>query len=278
MSADDSLVDVSDHERINGPLDRLYGEVGVARFAASHVMIVGVGGVGSWVAEALARSGIGLISLVDMDHISPSNLNRQIHALTSTIGQAKVVAMSNRIATFRSDVTVSVIDDFVTSENWLATVNRTHVRRVDVVVDACDDFRAKLVMAAWALKNSESLICVGAAGGKRLAHEVRLGDLAEVTHDPLLAKLRYGLRREHGAKRSGRIGIACISSQEPVSTPSNLVAAGSALSCSGYGSSVAVTATFGMCASSWVLNLLAGPAQKRSFATQNHSQTDGNAT
>jgi tRNA threonylcarbamoyladenosine dehydratase len=248
--------------RTDGPLLRLYGAVGLRHLKAAHVAVVGIGGVGSWVAEGLARSAVGQISLIDLDHVAESNLNRQVHANLFTVGQAKVLAMAERIRGYRPDCQVNSIDEFVTAENWPGLMRQAP----DVVVDACDDFAAKKHLASWALTTKTPLICVGAAGGKTQAQAVQVADLADVTHDPLLAKLRYELRRNHGASRQGKMGLACVSSAEPVlqaakpaegDTP-----AGSALACHGYGSSVAVTATFGMVAAGWVLNHLVAAGQR----------------
>ncbi len=243
-----------------GGLQRLYGLNGAQQIRASHVVVVGIGGVGSWAAEALARSGVGRLTLIDMDHIAPSNINRQIHALTPTIGQAKVLAMQERIASIHPSCQVITVDDFVTPENWPGLL--THP--VDAVIDACDQMSAKLAMAQWARKTGQCFITVGAAGGKRLAHKVDIDDLVATTHDPLLAQLRYRLRKHDGAPRgSKKIGVPCVFSREAVAGPDascQLEAGGSpdgSLNCHGYGSVVAVTATFGQCAAGWVLDRLA---------------------
>jgi tRNA A37 threonylcarbamoyladenosine dehydratase len=242
-----------------GGLERLYGVAGARRIRAAHVAVVGVGGVGSWAVEALARSGVGRLTLIDLDHVAESNINRQIHALDATLGQAKVLAMSDRIAQINPACRVHCIEEFVEPGNWPALLPPG----VDAVIDACDQVRAKTAMAAWALQAQTLFITAGAAGGKRLAHKVDVEDLAQVTHDPLLAQLRYRLRREHGAARGGRkMGVACVFSREAVSGPdaSCAVEGDGSLNCSGYGSLVAVTATFGQCAAGWVLNELAARA------------------
>ncbi|WP_404303175.1 ThiF family adenylyltransferase [Alicycliphilus denitrificans] len=247
----------ADLERRFGGLARLFGVDGAARIRAAHVAVIGIGGVGSWAAEALARSGVGRLTLIDMDHVAESNINRQIHALGTTLGQAKVQAMAARIALINPECQVECIEEFVEPTNWPAIVQAP----VDAVIDACDQVRAKTAMAAWALHTRTSFIAVGAAGGKRSAHKVDVDDLARTTHDPLLAQLRYRLRREYGAARDGkRIGVACVFSREAVAPPhaSCAVQEGDGtLNCHGYGSSVAVTATFGQCAAGWVLDELA---------------------
>ncbi|MFY8102484.1 MAG: tRNA threonylcarbamoyladenosine dehydratase [Ramlibacter sp.] len=248
----------ADLQRRFGGLERLYGVTGAAAIRASHVAVVGVGGVGSWAAEALARSGVGEITLIDLDHVAESNINRQIHALTATVGQAKVQAMRDRIVQIHPLCTVHGIEEFVDAENWPHLMPAG----VDAVIDACDAVRAKEAMSAWALRTRSLFISVGAAGGKRLAHAVDVGDLARTTHDPLLAQLRYRLRKFHGAAREGKaIGVPCVFSREAVAPPDASCELGQggdgSLNCHGYGSVVSVTATFGQCAAGWVLDRLA---------------------
>lgn len=235
-------------------LSRLYGSVGAERIRQSHVAVVGIGGVGSWTAEAMARSGVARITLIDLDHVSESNINRQIHALESTTGQAKVQAMRDRIIQINAECKVTCIEEFVEPENWPQLLPTD----VNAVVDACDQVRAKAAIAAWALSQAGFvLVSVGAAGGKRHAHKVDIDDLANVTHDPLLARLRHRLRKEHNAPREGRkIGLACVFSREAVSAPDALCSAENdgSLNCHGFGSVVSVTATFGLCAAGWVMD------------------------
>ena len=247
-------------QRRFGGLERLYGVGGAQRIRDAHVVVVGVGGVGSWTAEALARSGVGQLTLVDLDHVAESNINRQIHAVSTTVGQAKVLAMRDRIALINPGCVVHCIEDFVEPENWPELLGGV---KVSAVVDACDQVRAKTAMAAWALANKQLLISVGAAGGKRQAHKVDIDDLSATTHDPLLAQLRYRLRKHHRAARDGKkIGISCVFSRESVAPPDASCALESggdgSLNCHGYGSVVAVTATFGQCAAGWVLDKIAG--------------------
>ena len=247
-------------QRRFGGLERLYGVGGAQRIRDAHVVVVGVGGVGSWTAEALARSGVSQLTLVDLDHVAESNINRQIHAVSTTVGQAKVLAMRDRIALINPGCVVHCIEDFVEPENWPELLGGV---KVSAVVDACDQVRAKTAMAAWALANKQLLISVGAAGGKRQAHKVDIDDLSATTHDPLLAQLRYRLRKHHRAARDGKkIGVSCVFSRESVAPPDASCALESggdgSLNCHGYGSVVAVTATFGQCAAGWVLDKIAG--------------------
>ncbi len=249
------MIQDADDARRFGGLQRLYGVEPAARIRRAHVVVVGIGGVGSWCAEALARSGVGRLTLIDMDHIAESNVNRQIHALTSTLGQAKIEAMRERIAQIHPDCQVDLIDHFVSPDNWPALLPA----RPDALIDACDQVKAKLAMAVWAMKEKILFVTVGAAGGKRQAHRVDIDDLAQVTHDPLLAQLRYRMRKHHGAPKQGkRIGVRCVFSREAVAGPdaSCAIEGDGSLNCHGYGSLVGVTATFGMCAATEVMNLL----------------------
>lgn len=255
------LDEAADLQRRFGGLERLYGVQGAAAIRNARVAVVGIGGVGSWAAEALARSGVGALTLIDLDHVAESNINRQIHALASTVGQAKVLAMRERIAQIHPGCEVNAVEDFVEPGNWPALLPADGV---DAVIDACDQVKAKTAMAAWALQKENKgvhFIACGAAGGKRLAHKVDIDDLAHTTHDPLLAQLRYRLRKTHGAPREGkRIGIHCVFSREPVAPPDASCMIGEAdgsLNCHGYGSVVSVTATFGQCAAGWVLDRIA---------------------
>lgn len=272
----------ADLERRFGGLARLYSAKGAERIREAHIVVVGLGGVGSWAAEAAARSGVARLTLVDLDHIAESNINRQVHALDNTLGMAKVQAMRERIAHINPDCRVGVIEEFVDAENWpnVLGFDAWFDWKTVAVIDACDQVKAKTFMAAWAIKNKAIFISVGAAGGKRLAHKVDIEDLSLVTHDPLLAQMRYRLRKAHGAARDKRnIGVACVFSREAVMQPAQagvldlqqgsteeLVAAmsdaatqsDSSLNCHGYGSVVAVTATFGLCATGWVLSKIAG--------------------
>lgn len=252
------LDETVDLQRRFGGLERLYGVAGAASIRKAHVAVVGVGGVGSWAAEALARSGVGEITLIDLDHVAESNINRQIQALAGTLGQAKVQAMRERILQINPVCVVHGIEEFARPDNWPALLPQG----VGAVIDACDQVKAKVAMAAWALVTRTLFVSVGAAGGKRLAHKVDMDDLAHITHDPLLAQLRLRLRKFNGAAREGKkIGVTCVFSREAVAPPdaSCAVEGDGSLNCHGYGSVVSVTATFGQCAAGWVLDRLAGP-------------------
>jgi tRNA threonylcarbamoyladenosine dehydratase len=267
-------IDGADLERRFGGLRRLYGDAGYDRLRAARVAVVGLGGVGSWAVEALARCGVAELVLIDFDHVAESNINRQVQALGRTLGQAKGEALRERIADIHPGCEVRCIDEFVEPGNWPALLGVP----VDLLIDACDQVRAKLALAAWGLERAVPVVCVGAAGGKRLAQRVEVEDLADVTHDPLLASLRTRLRKEAGAARQGRIGLRCVFSRESVARPVapeavaddlsvacavDPAAVDGSLNCQGYGSSVAVTATFGMVAASEAISqLLALPAAR----------------
>ena len=254
-------------ERRFAGVARLYGVPGAQRLRQAHVAVVGIGGVGSWAVEALARSGVARLTLIDLDHVAESNINRQIHALEATLGQAKVLAMRDRILSFNPACEVTCVEEFVEPGNWPGLLPAG----VTAVIDACDQARAKTAMAAWARETGTLFITVGAAGGKRQAHLVDIDDLACTTHDPLLAQLRYRLRKEHGAARGGgKIGVACVFSREAVEAPdaSCAVAGDGTLNCHGYGSVVSVTATFGQCAAGWILDQISvGPRGARNSGT-----------
>ena len=274
----------ADLERRFGGLARLYGVEGAQKIRSAHVVVVGLGGVGSWAAEALARSGVARLTLIDLDHIAESNINRQIHALDTTLGQAKVHAMRERIAHINPECDVRCVEEFVDASNWPSIAGLDLAAESSVsVLDACDQVRAKTAMAAWALAHNDKrngqpkvhFVSVGAAGGKRLAHKVDIDDLSLTTHDPLLAQMRYRLRKEQGAARIGKIGVTCVFSREAVMQPAavgiaenevsvletpsaaDAAARDGSLNCHGYGSVVSVTSTFGICAAGWLLEKIA---------------------
>ena len=279
MNPDLKISDVNTERRFGG-LARLYGAVGAARIQAAHIVVVGLGGVGSWAAEAAARSGVAHLTFIDLDHVAESNINRQILAIDTTVGQSKVHAMRDRVGHINPACRVNCIEDFVDAKNWPGLISEylSPDRSLFAVIDACDQIDAKVSIASWAEKNRIFSIAVGAAGGKRHAHQVDIDDMSAVTHDPLLAKMRYRLRKDHGAARYGKMNVACVFSRESVSKPPTAVDQTSpfeapeahsvetlpmvkqtdgSLNCHGYGSVVSVTSTFGMCAASWVFNKIA---------------------
>ena len=245
-------------ERRFGGLRRLYGDATYQRLRAASVAVVGLGGVGSWTAEALARSGVARLVLIDLDHVAESNINRQVQATSASLGQHKGEALRERIALIHPGCEVIVVDAFVEPAQWPALLPVP----VQALVDACDAVRAKAALAAWGRSSGVPVVCVGAAGGKRQAQQVEVADLADTTHDPLLASLRQRLRKEGVAPRQGRTGLRCVFSREPVAAPSDATCSpDGSLNCAGYGSSVTVTATFGLVAAGEaVAALVAQPA------------------
>jgi len=246
--------DEADLERRFGGLRRLYGQAGYERLRAARVAVVGLGGVGSWAVEALARCGVATLVLVDMDHVAESNINRQVQAVGETVGLSKAEALQRRIADIHPGCDVRVVEEFADDTNWPGLLPV----EVDAVIDACDQCRAKLALAAWALQSRVAYVCCGAAGGKRRAEKIEIDDLSATTHDPLLAGLRQRLRARHGAKRTGRMGVRCVFSRESVQAPDASCDTGdgtrdNTLNCHGYGSAVMVTASFGMAAAGEVV-------------------------
>lgn len=243
-------------DRRFGGVERLFGIDGAQRIRDAHVAVIGIGGVGSWVAESLARSGVGQLTLIDFDQVAESNINRQIHATEASLGLAKVHAMRERIHSFFPQCKVNCLEIFAEPDNWPGILPDG----VNAVVDACDQVSAKVSIAAWAVKAKSINVAVGAAGGKRHAQLVAVADLVEVTHDPLLAKVRYRLRKEHGAPRDAKkMGVTCVFSREVVAPPDDScgVSGDGSLNCHGFGSLVTVTSTFGQCAAGVILNKLA---------------------
>ncbi|TVT75200.1 MAG: tRNA threonylcarbamoyladenosine dehydratase [Denitromonas halophila] len=252
-----------DRARRFGGVARLYGEAALARLQQARVVVAGIGGVGSWVVEALARSGVGHLRLIDLDHVAESNINRQIHALDDTLGQAKIEAMAARIRLIDPGIVVECIDDFVTEANVATTL----AGPVDLVVDAIDDLSAKAAIVLHCRRHGIRLITLGAAGGQTDPTRIVIGDLSRTEQDPLLARLRKRLRQKHGFSRNParRFGIDAVYSTEPLRYPEgscDAVVGPAGLNCAGFGSSIAVTASFGLAAASRAIDrlLVAAPA------------------
>lgn len=250
-------------ERFGG-VARLYTHESLNNFGNAHVMVIGIGGVGTWVAEGLARSGVGHITLVDLDDICVTNTNRQIHALTHTIGKAKVDVMAKRLLEINPEITVTCIEDFVLPENVQDLIEKDG----RLVVDACDSIDAKAAIIAHCKRQKIPVITIGGAGGQTDPRMVTTGDLAKTIQCPLSAKLRSELRRNYGFSKNPkrRFGVECVYSTEQLKYPQ---ADGSIsqnksgrdgstkLDCaSGFGASVAVTGTFGFVAVARVLEKL----------------------
>ena len=256
MSAVDNWL-APDLERRFGGVARLYGDTAAARLRAAHIAVVGIGGVGSWAAEALARCAIGHITLIDMDHVSESNTNRQIQALGDAYGESKIDAMAARISAINPAVRVTLVDEFVSVEN----AGRL-IAGFDIVLDCIDQVSAKAALIAAARDARIQVVSCGAAGGRVDPLRIASGDLARITGDPLLSKVRQRLRRDYGfpkndARRRRKFEVTAIYSDEPVRSPAFAAPpASGGLACSGYGSSVVVTATMGFVAASAALSAL----------------------
>jgi tRNA A37 threonylcarbamoyladenosine dehydratase len=252
-----------DYQRRFGGVERLYGAGALARAMAAHVVVVGIGGVGSWAAEALARSGLGRLTLIDLDHLAESNINRQIHALGSTLGAAKVLAMRERILAINPGCMVHPVEEFIDERN-----PATLIPACDAVIDAIDHVRAKAALIAHCRRAGIRIVTTGAAGGRTDPTRIEITDLSRTTQDALASKVRALLRKDYGFPREPKkkFGVDCVFSPEqvrrPIGTDSCAVAGDTAdeaidpaagLNCAGYGSSVAVTASFGFAAAARVL-------------------------
>ncbi|HEY1608237.1 MAG TPA: tRNA cyclic N6-threonylcarbamoyladenosine(37) synthase TcdA [Paraburkholderia sp.] len=263
----------SDRARRFGGIARLYGAPALAAFERAHVAVIGIGGVGSWAAEALARTAIGTLTLIDLDNVAESNTNRQIHALDGNYGKPKVDAMAERIALIDPACDVRLVEDFVEPSNFDAVLGGGF----DYVIDAIDSVRTKTALIAWCVERGQPLITVGGAGGQLDPTRIRIDDLALTIQDPLLSKVRAQLRKQHGFPRGpkAKFKVSAVYSDEPLIYPEAAVCdvdpeAGHVetspghhgpvgLNCAGFGSSVCVTASFGLAAASHVLR---GIAQK----------------
>lgn len=241
----------------------LYGTKAVTTFADAHVYVIGVGGVGSWAAEALARTAVGTITLIDLDVLVASNVNRQLPALDSTFGESKIAAMATRIREINPKVTLNLIDDFLTVENvatLLPSCDEAKAAiaqgRPIVILDCVDDMNAKLAIALHCRFNKLKLVCAGGAGGKIDPSQIRVSDLRDSYQDPLLAKLRNKLRHEKGINSTlkEKFGIKCVYSTEPPRVDKSCQTGG--LQCGGYGSAVVVTSVVAMIMVSEALQLL----------------------
>jgi len=256
--------DIVDFERRFGGIGRLYGRAVLERYANAHVCVIGVGGVGSWAAEALARSAIGEITLIDLDNVAESNVNRQVHALDGEFGRPKVDVMKQRIRVINPECTVHCVEEFIAESN----LDQLIESRFDYVMDCIDAYRTKAALIAHCRRRKIPVITAGGAGGQVDPLKIALADLSRSEQDPLLSKTRKLLRQEYGFSRNlkRRFAVPCVYSREQTTLPAFATEAcgtdGAAtgltgLNCAGFGSSVAVTATFGLVAVSHVLGKIA---------------------
>jgi tRNA A37 threonylcarbamoyladenosine dehydratase len=246
---------MSDFETRFGGIARLYGKSGLEKLRAAHVCVVGIGGVGTWSAEALARSGVGALTLVDLDEVCASNINRQLHALTDTVGRAKVEVMAERIRAINPDCRVRAEQQFFNEQ----TADDLLAARFDFMLDAIDSVSNKVLLLARCRENNLPVIACGGAGGRRDGTQIRTADLAKVTHDRLLAEVRKKLRKDFQFPLDGSpMGVECVFSAEaPVfAQPDGSVCEnratreeGTRLNCNGgLGSATFVTGAFGFAA------------------------------
>lgn len=265
-----------DFERRFGGIARLYGAPALQAFRDAHVCVIGVGGVGSWVVEALARSAIGKITMIDLDHLAESNVNRQVHALTGTLGKAKVEALVERIAQINPYCKVTGVEEFIDADNVAQLIVPG---RFDYVIDAIDDARAKTALIVHCRERQIPLLTIGSAGGQIDPTRIDVCDLSRTEQEPLLARVRKNLRIRHGFPRGkkNKFGIDAVYSTEPLRFPEacdidveDAEQAGvTGLNCAGYGSAVVVTAAFGFVAAAHVLRKLASlpDAQANTLST-----------
>lgn len=249
---------------------RLYGQDGLALFARSHICVIGIGGVGSWAVEALARTGIGALTLIDMDDVCVSNTNRQIHALQQNTGKAKTEVMAERVKQINPDCQVTCIDDFITADNVGDYLNVSF----DYVIDAIDSMRPKAALLYWCRRNKIPVVTVGGAGGQIDPTQIQVADLAKTIQDPLAAKLRERLKSDYGVSKNnkGKLGIDCVFSTEPLVYPQpdgsvcgiKSTADGvKRMDCAaGFGAATMVTATFGFIAVSHILKKMQAKAKR----------------
>ncbi|HEY6942103.1 tRNA cyclic N6-threonylcarbamoyladenosine(37) synthase TcdA [Dokdonella sp.] len=254
-------------ERFRG-IDRLYGVGSVERLARAHVCVIGIGGVGSWAVEALARSGVGRLTLIDADEVCVSNTNRQLHALDGEFGKPKVAVMAARARAIHPGIAVDAIEQFLTPSNLGELLDRGY----DLVIDACDAFRVKVETIAWCRRRKRPLVTIGSAGGRTDPTLVTVRDLSKTEHDAMLALVRKKLREEFNFPRGPKryFGVQAVFSRENVRYPQadgsvcgTRPAGGDALKLDcggGLGAATHVTATFAFAAVSRALaRLLAAP-------------------
>jgi len=240
-----------------GGIARLYGDSGLEALARANFLVIGIGGVGTWIAEALARSGVGAITLVDLDDICITNTNRQIHALANTVGHSKTRVMAERLRAINPELDVREVEDFVALDNLAEII----LPNYDVVIDAADNFRVKAALIAHCRGQKQQVITVGSAGGKRDPRQIVSGDLSRTLQDPLLSRVRKQLRQKHAFPRNQKrvFSVEAIYSPEQMLYPDGaggvcqakdgVLQDGVKLDCAGgFGAATMVTASFGMIA------------------------------
>lgn len=248
---------IDNYEQRFGGIGRLYTPEGLAILRRSHICVIGIGGVGSWAVEALARSGIGKITMIDMDDICVTNINRQIHAMSGTVAQLKTEAMKERIEKINPECQVEIIDDFITPENIPEYLNRGY----DYVIDAIDSVRTKAALIAYCKRHKIKLITTGGAGGQTDPTQIQITDLSKTIQDPLASKVRSLLRKEYNFSQNPKrkFGVDCVFSTQPLIFPKmgEGCEISATMNCAnGFGAVTMVTATFGFFAVSRVIDKL----------------------
>jgi tRNA threonylcarbamoyladenosine dehydratase len=264
---------MNDFEMRFGGIGRLMSPDGLQKLRRSHVCVVGIGGVGSWAVEALARSGIGELTLIDLDEVCVSNVNRQLHALDGEVGKAKVEVMANRVRAIHPESAVHPLQTFFTPSN----AQEILAAKFDYVLDAIDSPARKCELIAQCRSRGIPIVTTGAAGGRRDPTAIRVVDLAFSAHDRLLQEVRKRLRQRHGFPRRAPFDVDCVYSPEPVVYPNKhggncarpAKSSELKLDCnSGYGTAAFVTGTFGFVAAALIVRKLTGnwqpPAQSDS--------------
>ncbi|WHI47832.1 tRNA cyclic N6-threonylcarbamoyladenosine(37) synthase TcdA [Microbulbifer sp. JMSA004] len=250
-----------------GGIARLYGDKALEILSSAHILVIGIGGVGSWTAEALARSGIGQLTLIDLDDVCITNTNRQSHALADTVGHIKVEVMAERLRQINPEITVHTEEDFIANDNFSELIN-PDIHPIDVVIDAIDSARVKAALIAYCKARKIRLITVGSAGGKRSPDRIECADLGRTINDPMLAKVRQHLYRFHNFQKSRKrqFGIDAIFSTEAMVYPQpdgqvcqqkSAMQDGVKLDCSGgFGAATMITGTFGFLAANRAIERL----------------------
>lgn len=248
---------IDNYEQRFGGIDRLYTPAGLARLRAAHICVIGIGGVGSWVVEALARSGIGHITMIDMDDICVTNINRQLPAMSGTIGKLKTEVMAERVKLINPECTVNIIDDFLTPENQAGYLHQGY----DYVIDAIDNVKTKASLIAYCKRNKIKVITIGGAGGQTDPSQIQVADLSKTIQDPLLAKVRSVLRKDFNFSQNPKrkFGIDAVFSTQPLIFPqmTDGCAVSATMNCAnGFGAATMITATFGFFAVARVIDKL----------------------
>ena len=257
----------SNHEERFGSLARVYGSDRLQKMHDAHICVVGIGGVGSWVVEALARSGVGKLTLVDGDDISRSNMNRQCHTLESTLGKMKTEVMKQRVADINPRCRCETIERYLDDDNIFELLMPDEDNKYDCVIDAIDRIKYKALMIYFCKRNRIPVVTTGGAGGLLDPTQIEVKDLTRTWNDPLAASVRLSLRQQYNFTRNPKrsFGVPCVYSQEQQRYPDKAGCvgfqkpgvAGLSLDCSfGYGSSVMVTASFGFAAAAKAIEIV----------------------